>query len=147
MRDTARLPQSPTNRAYNEPVCVQETIFWANFGLSLGQKLIYGRKQKFRYPSNKRTTWAPLSHWFLAGNGTKWAKNTKMWPKITTNAYFWPNFAVFGPKFPIIMGGSKSQNHRVGCIKTADKPLKTKNNHQHSIPFIKGNHCYTTPAI
>ena len=41
---------------------------------------------------------------FLIGNGTKWAKNAKM----TKNAYFGPNLAVFGPKILIFMGVSKS---------------------------------------
>ena len=35
LRDTARAPQPPTDRAPNEPVwpiCAQERIFWAKFG-------------------------------------------------------------------------------------------------------------------
>ena len=42
----------------------------------------YGRKQKFRYQLNGKTT--------------KWAKNANIWPKITKTAYFGPNLAVFG---------------------------------------------------
>ena len=45
---------------------------------------------------------------FLVGNGTKWAENADIWPKMTKNAYFGPNLAVFGPKILIFMGVSKS---------------------------------------
>ena len=41
-------------------------------------------------------------------HGTKWAKNANIWPKMTKNAYFGPNLAVFGPKILIFMGVSKS---------------------------------------
>ena len=36
--------------------------------------IFFGRKQKFQYPRNGKTTWAPCSHCFLAGHGTIWAK-------------------------------------------------------------------------
>ena len=35
-------------------------------------------------------------------------KNGNIWPKMTKNAYFGPNLAVFGPKILIFMGVSKS---------------------------------------
>ena len=39
---------------------------------------------------------------------TKCAKNGNIWPKMTKNADFGPNLAVFGPKSLIFMGLSKS---------------------------------------
>merc|ERR1712213_262767 len=45
---------------------------------------------------------------FLVGHWTKCAKNGKIWPKMTKNAYFGPILAVFGPKILIFMGVSKS---------------------------------------
>ena len=44
----------------------------------------------------------------MVGHGTKWAKITDTWPKITENAYFGQNLAFFGPKFLILTEGSKS---------------------------------------
>ena len=46
--------------------------------------------------------------WFLVGQGTKRAENANIWPKMTKNAHFGPNLAVFGPKSLIFMGLSKS---------------------------------------
>ena len=45
---------------------------------------------------------------FLVGNGTKWAENADIWPKMTKNAYFGPNLAILGPNILIPTGGSKS---------------------------------------
>ena len=45
---------------------------------------------------------------FLVRHGPKWAKNANIWPKMTKNADFGPNLAVFGPKILILMGVSKS---------------------------------------
>jgi len=45
---------------------------------------------------------------FLVGHWTKCAKNGNIWPKMTKNADFGPNLAVFGPKILIFMGVSKS---------------------------------------
>ena len=60
LRDTARAPQPPITRAPNEParpICAQESIFWAKFCLILAKNPnFYGRKQKFWYPHNGRTT-------------------------------------------------------------------------------------------
>jgi uncharacterized protein YozE (UPF0346 family) len=44
----------------------------------------------------------------LVGHWTKCAKNGNIWPKMTKNADFGPNLAVFGPKSLIFMGLSKS---------------------------------------
>jgi len=44
----------------------------------------------------------------LVRNWTKGAKNGNIWPKMTKNADFGPNLAVFGPKSLIFMGVSKS---------------------------------------
>jgi len=43
-----------------------------------------------------------VEHW------TKCAKNGNIWPKMTKNADFGPNLAVFWPKILIFMGVSKS---------------------------------------
>ena len=40
--------------------------------------------------------------------GQNVAKNGNIWPKMTKNAYFGPNLAVFWPKILIFMGVSKS---------------------------------------
>merc|ERR1711872_1205071 len=45
---------------------------------------------------------------FLVGHWTKCAKHGNIWPKMTKNADFGPNLAVFGPKSLIFMGLSKS---------------------------------------
>ena len=45
---------------------------------------------------------------FLVGQGTKRAENANIWPKMTKNAHFGPNLAVFGPNILIFMGVSKS---------------------------------------
>ena len=54
----------------------------------------------------------------MVGHSTKCAKNGNIWPKMTKNADFGPNLAVFGPKILIFMGVSKSfgtnitENHK-----------------------------------
>ena len=68
----------------------------------------YWRNQKVCYPHKGKPTQAPCSHWFLIGHWTKCAKNGNNWPKMTKNADFGPNLAVFGPKILIFMGVSKS---------------------------------------
>ena len=45
---------------------------------------------------------------FLVGQGTKRAENANIWPKMTKNAHFGPNLAVFGPNILIFMGVSES---------------------------------------
>ena len=45
---------------------------------------------------------------FLVEHGTKGTIYANIWPKMTNNAYFGPNLAVFWPKILIYMGGSKS---------------------------------------
>ena len=79
---------------------------------------IHGRRQKFWYPHNgKKTTEAPCLYCILVRHGTKWAKNTNIWPKMTKNANFGPNLAVFRPKILILTGGSKSF-----CTHITEKP-------------------------
>merc|ERR1712163_27491 len=83
--------------------------FWAKFGRFWAKNpFFYWRNQKFCYPHNRKPTSAPCSNCFLVGHWTKCAKNGNIWPKMTKNAYFGPNLAVFGPKFLIFMGVSKS---------------------------------------
>ena len=45
---------------------------------------------------------------FSVRKWTKGAKNGNIWPKMTKNADFGPNLAVFGPKILIFMAVSKS---------------------------------------
>merc|ERR1712116_123558 len=68
----------------------------------------YWRNQKFCYPHNGKPTYAPCSHCFLVGHWTKCAKNGNIWPKMTKNADFGPNLAVFGQKILIFMGVRES---------------------------------------
>ena len=56
----------------------------------------------------QKTTVALCPHRFLVGHGTKLTKNANIWPKMTKNAYFGPNLAVFGPKILTFTGESKS---------------------------------------
>ena len=57
----------------------------------LGPKILifFRRAQKFCYPHNAKTNYAPCSHCFVVRHGTKWAKNDN-------------NFS-FGPKISIFM--------------------------------------------
>ena len=85
----------------------------ASFGPNLvvfGQKILFftGVNQKFCYPYNRKPTYAPCSYSFLVRNWTKGAKNGNIWPKMTKNADFGPNLAIFWPKILIFMGVSKS---------------------------------------
>ena len=74
-------------------------------GSFLGKKsFFYWRNQKFCYPHNGKPTQALCSNLFLVGHWTKCAKNGNIWPKMTKNADFGPNLAVFGPKILIFMG-------------------------------------------
>ena len=102
-RYSPRATTPKTNRAPNElarPVCAQESIFWAKFGL-FGAKnpYLYGRKQKFWYPLNGKTALVPCSHRFWVGHGIKWAKNANIWPKMIINA-IGPNFVRFCARIP-----------------------------------------------
>ena len=45
---------------------------------------------------------------FSTNSGQNVQKNGNIWPKMTKNADFGPNLAVFGPKILIFMGVSKS---------------------------------------
>ena len=116
MRDTARAPQPPTDpptghrkNLHGLAHINQKCQFWAKFGRFWAKNpFFYWRNQKFCYPHNGKPTQAPCSHWFLVGHWTKCAKNGNIWPKMTKNADFGPNLAVFGPKSLIFMGLSKS---------------------------------------
>ena len=111
MRDTARAPQPPTNPPAGHQMSRQglarndqKCNFWATFcNFRAKNPYLYWRKQKFCYLHNgKNTLFA------LVGHGNKRAKNANILPKMTKNAYFGPNLAVFGPKILIFMGVSKS---------------------------------------
>ena len=116
MRDTARAPQPPTDPPTGHRISLhglaqidQKCQFWAKFGCFWAKNpFFYWRNQKFCYPHNGKPTQAPCSHLFLVGHWTKCAKNGNIWPKMTKNADFGPNLAVFGPKILIFMGVSKS---------------------------------------
>ena len=101
------------NRALNKPAWPgpnwPKMPILGQIGSFLGKKsFFYWRNQKFCYPHNGKPTQAPCSHWFLVGHWTKCAKNGNIWPKMTKNADFGPNMAIFGPKILILMGVSKS---------------------------------------
>ena len=83
----------------------QECRFLAKFGCFWAKNPYYfRRKQKFWYQCKGKTTYAPCLHHFLAGHGTKWAKNANIWPK----SQYWVKFGRFGPKIPIFVRVSKS---------------------------------------
>ena len=72
------------------------------FGRFLAKNLnLYWRKQKFWHLGT-------LFALFLDWAWQIWVKNANIWPKITKNAYFGPNLAVFGPKILILIRVSKS---------------------------------------
>ena len=81
----------------------------ADFGPNL---VVFGPKiliiTVFCYPHNRKPTYAHCLLYILVGHRMKWAKNTNIWPKMTKNAYFGTNLAVFGPKILIFAGVSKS---------------------------------------
>merc|ERR1712211_165657 len=84
-----------------------------NFGpnlVVLGQKnpFFLLEKSKVLLPTYRKTHLGTLFTLFLVGHWTKCAKNGNIWPKMTKNADFGPNLAVFGPKSLIFMGLSKS---------------------------------------
>ena len=109
----ATTTNRPTNRALNKPAWPGPK--WPKMPILgqiwsfLGKKpFFYWRNQKFCNPHNGKPTQAPCSHCFLVGHWTKCAKNGNIWPKMTKNADFGPNLAIFGPKSLIFMGLSKS---------------------------------------
>ena len=116
MRDTARAPQPPTDPQIGHQISLhglaqidQKCQFWAQFGRFLAKNpFLYWRNQKLCYPHNRKPTQAPCSQCWLVEHWTKCAKNGNIWPKMTKNADFGPNLAVFGPKILIFMGVSKS---------------------------------------
>merc|ERR1711973_597464 len=73
-------------------------LFWAK------NPFFYWRNQKFCYPHNRKPTEAPCSYCFLVRHWTKCSKNGNIWPKMTKNADFGPNLAVFGPKIQFFGG-------------------------------------------
>ena len=65
----------------------------------------YGRKQKFWYQRNGKTTYTPCSHCFF---GRTWDQMGKKCQYLANKANFGPNLAVYGPKTIISRGVSKS---------------------------------------
>ena len=81
------LPPQPSQITWERTSHPYQITFLKSFKVAPGRFLTknpysYGKKQKFCYPLNGKTT--------------KWAKNANIWPKITKTAYFGPNLAVFG---------------------------------------------------
>ena len=59
-------------------------IFWVQIWPFLGQNSWFQREEaKGLVPTQRKTTYAPCLHRFLAGHETKWAKNADIWPKIS----------------------------------------------------------------
>merc|ERR1712240_696887 len=99
-----KLLISPVKKKDFLPKNDQKCQFWAKFGRFWAKNpFFYWRNQKFCYPHDGKPTQAPCSHCFLVGHWTKCAKNGNIWPKMTKNADFGPNLAVFGPKILIFM--------------------------------------------
>ena len=74
-----------------------------------GQKiLIFTGEIKSFITHIRKTHLGTLFTLFLVRHWTKCAKNGNIWPKMTKNADFGPNLAIFGPKSLIFMGLSKS---------------------------------------
>merc|ERR1711923_545602 len=109
-------PQPPTDPQSGHRISLhglaqidQKCQIWAKFGRFWAKNpSFYWRNQKFCYPHNGKPTYAPCSYSFLVRNWTKCAKNGNIWPKMTKNADFGPNLAIFGPNILIFMGLSKS---------------------------------------
>ena len=80
----------------------QKGCFWAK------HPNYFGREQKFWCPYIRKPLSNLVRNVFLVGHCTKWTRKASIWPKMTTNSYFGPNLAFFGPKILIFMGGSKS---------------------------------------
>ena len=56
----------------------------------LGQNSWFQREEaKGLVPTQRKTTYAPCLHRFLAGHETKWAKNADIWPKISVLGKIW----------------------------------------------------------
>ena len=73
----------------NRPICAQERIFWAKFGLSWAKNPNFNkRKQKLCHPHNRKNTWAPCSHCFSVSMG-------HIWPKMSILGQIWTEI----PKF------------------------------------------------
>ena len=70
----------------------QKGCFWAK------HPNYFGREQKFWCPYIKKPLSNLVRNIFLVGHCTKWTRKASIWPKMTTNSYFGPNLAFFGPK-------------------------------------------------
>ena len=86
----------------------QKCQFWAEFGRFWAKILFLLENQKFCYPHNGNPPRHLVHIVFWSKHWTKCAKNGNIWPKMTKNADFGPNLAIFGPKSLIFMGVSKS---------------------------------------
>ena len=73
--------------AQNEQKC----HYWAKFGRFWAKNpYSFGRKQKFQYQRNRKTTQTPCLHCFLVGHGIKWATYADIWPNMTVSGQIWP---------------------------------------------------------
>ena len=69
-------------------------IFWVQIWPFLGQNSWFQREEaKGLVPTQRKTTYAPCLHRFLAGHETKWAKNVNIWAKISVLGHIWPVFS------------------------------------------------------
>ena len=107
MRDTARATTTsqPTNRAPNEPAMDRN----AKFGLNLvvfGQKILFFTEEikSFVTHLTKNPPWHLVHIGFWSGIGQNVQKNGNIWPKMTKNADFGPNFGRFWAKNPYFYG-------------------------------------------
>ena len=110
MRDTARAPQSPTDPPTGHHISLhglaqidQKCQFWAKFSRFWAKNPFFtGEIKSFVTHITENPPRHLCSHCFLVGHWTKCAKNVNIWPKMTKNADFGPNLAIFGPKTLIL---------------------------------------------
>ena len=110
MRDTARAPQPPTKWAGKAwPKMNKNAIFGPNLDF-FGQKILIFTKEIKSFVTHIRKTHLGTLFTFVFGQtmDNMWQKMAIFWPKMTTNADFGPNLAIFRPKILIFMGVSKS---------------------------------------
>ena len=109
LRETARAPQPPTNRAPNEPlrpICAQESIFLGKNGRFWAKHPNYfGREQKF--PLIRKPPRHLIRIVFLVMHCTKWIRKATM-PKKNILGQIWqllgqnPNFLESEHLVPIV---------------------------------------------
>ena len=107
MRDTAGAPQPPTiqqrgHQMSQQGLCVQESTFWGKNGrFQFKHPNYFVREQNFCYKHIRKLLRHLVRIVLLVKHGTKWIREANIWPKMTKNAYFGPNLAVFGPEILI----------------------------------------------